>query len=136
VSAEKLPLVEGAGKGKGVAWSAVGSTAPFKLPVNIATQLSKTITSTVQIVSSRRCTGANTAANFDMDFLSKDTVSLTLLDTSDNSEVKVSGLTTPIQVCLDMPSSLYAGRAAWWKQKASCSFYNSARGKMSFDGWT
>jgi cysteine-rich repeat protein len=136
VSAEKLPLVQGAGKGMGVAWSAVGSAAPFKLPVDIATQLSKTTTSTVQIVSSRRCTGANTAANFDMDFLSKDTVSLTLLETSDNSEVRVSGLTTPIEVCLDMPSSLYAGRAAWWKQKASCSFYDSARGKMSFDGCT
>jgi cysteine-rich repeat protein len=135
VSAEKLPLAEGAGKGMGIAWSASGSAAPFKLPGNIATQLSKT-TSTVQIVSSRRCTGANTAANFDMDFLSKDTVSLTLLETSDNSEIKVSGLTTPIEVCLDMPSSLYAGRAAWWKQKVSCSFYDSARGKMSFDGCT
>jgi len=132
VSAEKNFLAAIRDKHLGVAQQGAGANAPFHLPPDIASQLGKAATSTLQVVSSRRCTGDNTAANLKMDYLSQFSNALTLFEVADNTAVPVSGLTTPISVCVDLDATLYAGRAAWWTQKASCGFYDA--GRMSFRG--
>jgi hypothetical protein len=87
----------------------------------------------VQVVASRRCMGQDSGSNLQADLLSADTTGLMLLDDA-QKEVPVASLTAPVTVCLDMDASLYQQRALWWTQKASCSFYDSTKGKMSFDG--
>jgi cysteine-rich repeat protein len=110
-----------------------GAAAPFQLPPTLAAQLQREPSAALQAVASRRCITDKMPGYLDLDVLSKDSVGLTLFG-ADNAELAVKDLTQPVSVCLALDPALYAGRAEWWTQKASCSFYDAAKGKMMFDG--
>lgn len=128
VSAEKNTLAAVASKVVGA-----GAAEVFELPSDIAVQLSLDASTTLKVVSATSCTRDNSTYNLDLDFLSNDMKGLSLFK-DDDSAVQVANLQKPIRVCLDMDPSLYSSRAAWWTQKASCSFYDSDSGKMNFQG--
>ena len=128
--AEKNSVIEVAAKVVGVSLSSA-VPAQFQLPTNIAQQLNRANSSTIQMVSSQRCSSPM-PTNLKMDFLSKDTRGLSLFD-KDKNQIAVSGLSTPIHMCLDLDPSLYQGRPSWWSQKASCGYYDSSSSKMATD---
>ena len=130
VSAEKNTLAKVSSKSVGA-----GTAVPFKLPSDLAKQLSLDASTDLKVVSATSCTRDNSTYNLNLDFLSKDLNGLSLFKV-DDSAVQVANLKEPISVCLDMDPTLFSSRAAWWTQKASCSFYDASAGKMQFTGCT